>query len=83
MSYTVRVRSAAFTEAMRARFGTEYRLAAAMSVNRSTLNRVLTGSLRPGPAFIAGALTAFAPITFDALFDIVATPDTTPDRSAR
>ncbi|WP_415365285.1 transcriptional regulator [Saccharothrix sp. BKS2] len=54
-----------------ARFESDYALAEAMKVNRSTVLRVRAGSLRPGPAFIGGALTALAPMVFDDLFEIV------------
>jgi hypothetical protein len=52
-------------------FHTDYALAKAMDVNRSTVHRVRTGYLQPGPAFIGGALTALAPMGFDDLFDVV------------
>ncbi|MFT7839515.1 transcriptional regulator [Saccharothrix sp. BKS2] len=68
----MRLRGEAFGKAVRlARFESDYALAEAMKVNRSTVLRVRAGSLRPGPAFIGGALTALAPMVFDDLFEIV------------
>lgn len=59
MSYTVELRKVEFVQAVRhAKFSSDYALARAMGVNRSTVTRVIKGDLRPGPAFIAGALTA-------------------------
>nr|WP_084672640.1 transcriptional regulator [Saccharothrix espanaensis] len=49
----------------------EYALAKAMNVNRSTVARVLAGDLRPGGTFIAGALTALKPMAFEDLFEVV------------
>nr|WP_228122501.1 transcriptional regulator [Saccharothrix syringae] len=54
-----------------ARFESDFALARAMKVDRSTVMRVRAGSLQPGPAFIGGALTALAPMTFDDLFQVV------------
>ncbi|QFZ24091.1 transcriptional regulator [Saccharothrix syringae] len=70
----MRLRKGAFTKAVElAGFPSDYALARAMGVHRSTVTRVLTGHLQPGPAFIGGALTALAPMQFDDLFEI--TPD--------
>ncbi|MBB4963525.1 transcriptional regulator [Saccharothrix violaceirubra] len=49
----------------------DYSASKAMGVNRSTVTRVRAGELHPGPAFIAGALLAFAPMTFEDLFECV------------
>ncbi|MEV1114938.1 hypothetical protein AB0I91_07700 [Actinosynnema sp. NPDC049800] len=40
-------------------------------MNRSTVARVLSGDLRPGAAFIAGALAALSPMQFDDLFHVI------------
>jgi hypothetical protein len=75
-SYRVAVRTDIFTKAARlAGFQSDYTLAATMGVNRSTVGRVLSGDLRPGSAFIAGALVALRPMAFDDLFQVVTTPD--------
>ncbi|MFT7841558.1 transcriptional regulator [Saccharothrix sp. BKS2] len=72
---TIRLRTDAFSKTMRlAGFRSDYALARSMGVNRSTVTRVLTGQLHPGPAFIGGALTALAPMQFDDLFEIVPAP---------
>lgn len=72
MPNTIRLRTEAFTKAVRlAGFRSDYALAKAMDVNRSTVARVVNGDLQPGPAFIGGALTALAPMQFDDLFEIV------------
>ena len=42
-----------------------------MGVDRSMLHRVRTGEVQPGSRFIAGALTALAPATFEDLFEVV------------
>ncbi|GAA1294324.1 transcriptional regulator [Saccharothrix xinjiangensis] len=74
MPHTIRLRTEPFTKAMRlAGFHSDYALARAMDLNRSTVTRVLTGQLQPGPAFIGGALTALAPMTFTDLFDVTRT----------
>lgn len=74
MPYTIKLRTDAFAKSARlAGFRSDYALAKAMDVNRSTVARVLGGELQPGPAFIGGALTALAPMQFDDLFEIVAT----------
>jgi hypothetical protein len=46
------------------------RLASAMRMHRTTVTRVVAGEMRPGVAFIAGALTAFPDLRFDDLFEI-------------
>ncbi|WP_433268058.1 transcriptional regulator [Actinosynnema sp. CS-041913] len=72
MPKTIRLRTKAFAKAaLLAGYPSDYALAKAMEVNRSTVGRVLSGELRPGPAFIGGALTALAPMQFDDLFEIV------------
>ncbi|WP_447008694.1 transcriptional regulator [Saccharothrix sp. DSM 118769] len=72
MPFTVRLRGDVFTKAARlAGFRSDYALAKKMEINRSTVARVLSGDLNPGPAFIAGALHALAPMQFDDLFDVV------------
>lgn len=56
MSYTVRLRDESFTKAVSlAGFHSNYALAKAMRLNRSTVVRVRRGVLQPGSAFIAGA----------------------------
>ncbi|MFF5095091.1 MULTISPECIES: transcriptional regulator [Actinosynnema] len=52
-------------------YTSDYALAKAMDVNRSTVTRVLAGDLQPGPAFIGGALLALAPMEFKDLFQVV------------
>jgi transcriptional regulator with XRE-family HTH domain len=74
MPFNVRLRHEAFTKSVAlARFQSDYALAQAMEVNRSTVARVLSGELRPGAAFIAGALTALSPLEFTDLFEVVHT----------
>ncbi|MFC6091116.1 transcriptional regulator [Saccharothrix sp. BKS2] len=75
MPHTIRLRSEAFSKAVRlAGFRSDYALARAMDVNRSTVTRVLSGALQPGPAFIGGALVALTPMQFDDLFEIIRVP---------
>ncbi|QFZ20259.1 hypothetical protein [Saccharothrix syringae] len=75
MAHTVKLRTARFVRITQAAgFGSHYALARAMGLNRSTVTRVVTGSLQPGTAFIAGALIALAPLSFDDLFQIVEQP---------
>ncbi|GAA1261905.1 hypothetical protein GCM10009634_01620 [Saccharothrix xinjiangensis] len=70
--YSVRLRGEPFDKAVRlAGFRSDFSLAQAMGVNRSTVMRVRAGSLQPGPAFIGGALTVLAPMTFADLFEVV------------
>jgi transcriptional regulator with XRE-family HTH domain len=74
MPFTVRLKNDLFTKAVRlAGFRSDYALAKKMGINRSTVARVLSGDLNPGPAFIAGALTALTPMQFDDLFEVVGT----------
>ncbi|MBB4967811.1 transcriptional regulator [Saccharothrix violaceirubra] len=69
---TVRLRVHVFDRMARAAgFRSDFQVAAAMGVNRSTVKRVKDGKLRPGPAFIGGALTALAPKKFEELFQVV------------
>jgi hypothetical protein len=70
--YTVRLRQDHFTKAAQlARLCSDYALAKAMEINRSTVARVRNGELRPGPTFIGGALRALTPMQFDDLFEVV------------
>ncbi|ACU39976.1 transcriptional regulator [Actinosynnema pretiosum subsp. pretiosum] len=72
MPNTIKLRDEAFAKAARlAGYGSDYALAKAMDVNRSTVTRVLSGDLQPGPAFIGGALVALAPMQFHDLFEVV------------
>ncbi|MEU4800872.1 transcriptional regulator [Actinosynnema sp. NPDC023587] len=76
MPKTIRLRAQAFAKAARlAGFHSDYALAKAMEVNRSTVARVLNGELQPGPAFIGGALAALTPMQFDDLFEVVSRTD--------
>ncbi|MER5262819.1 AMED_5909 family protein [Actinosynnema sp. NPDC002837] len=69
--YTVRLRGDAFTKAVRlAGFHSDYALAKAMGLNRSTVKRARNGELRPGARFISGALKALAPFEFEDLFEV-------------
>ncbi|MFT7839263.1 helix-turn-helix transcriptional regulator [Saccharothrix sp. BKS2] len=47
----------------------DYALARAIGVNRSTVTRILAGDLQPGAAFIAGVVAVFA--RFDRYFEVV------------
>jgi hypothetical protein len=70
-TYTVRLRTKSFANAAQlAGFTSDYGLASAMGLNRSTVKRVKSGELQPGPAFIGGALTALAPMQFEDLFEV-------------
>jgi DNA-binding XRE family transcriptional regulator len=72
MQHTVKLRTDAFTKVTNlAGFRSDYALAKAMGVNRSTVARVTSGELQPGPAFIGGALVALFPMQFDDLFEVV------------
>ncbi|MFJ6669859.1 transcriptional regulator [Actinosynnema sp. NPDC091369] len=74
MPNTIKLRTDVFAKAARlAGFRSDYALAKAMDVNRSTVARVLSGELQPGPAFIGGALIALEPMQFEDLFEIVPT----------
>lgn len=71
MAHTVKLRTTAFVQAARtARLHSDYALAQAMGVNRSTVTRIIKGDLQPGPVFIASALKALDK-DFDELFEIV------------
>lgn len=84
MPHTIKLRRDVFTKAARlAGFESDYSLAKAMDVNRSTVARVLSGELQPGPAFIAGALLALTPMQFHDLFDIVPDQRRTPEEVNR
>ncbi|MCC8245056.1 transcriptional regulator [Saccharothrix luteola] len=75
-TYNVALRTDAFSKAVRlAGFRSDYKLAKAMGLNRSTVTRVMSGDLRPGPAFIAGALVVLPPMVFEDLFDVITNPD--------
>ncbi|MEU4806349.1 transcriptional regulator [Actinosynnema sp. NPDC023587] len=77
-TYTVKLRTDAFGKAaLLAGFGSDYRTAAAMGVNRSTVSRVLSGEIQPGAAFIGGALIALKPMAFEDLFEVVPNADRT------
>ncbi|GGP72717.1 hypothetical protein [Saccharothrix coeruleofusca] len=70
--FTIRLRRSDFLAAMAdAGLHSEYALAKAMGINRSTVSRVLDGSLQPGAAFIGGALAALPTSTFETLFQVV------------
>ncbi|MEU5690929.1 transcriptional regulator [Actinosynnema sp. NPDC020468] len=72
--YTVRLQFDRFTRAARlAGLYSDYALAKVMKLNRSTVARVRSGELFPGPAFIGGALTALSPMQFDDLFVVAGT----------
>ncbi|ACU37541.1 hypothetical protein [Actinosynnema mirum] len=72
MPNTILLREEPFTKAAAlAGYKSDYALAKAMDVNRSTVTRVLSGDLQPGPAFIAGALFALEPMEFKDLLKIV------------
>jgi hypothetical protein len=79
-TYTVRVRADTFRKA-RALAGlpSDYGTAKAMGVNRTTVSRVLSGDLQPGATFIAGALVALEPMTFDDLFEVIPKPGEIPE----
>ncbi|WP_367132638.1 AMED_5909 family protein [Saccharothrix sp. HUAS TT1] len=67
----IRLREDMFAKAMRlAAFRSDYALAKAMGLHRSTLKRVRAGELRPGGRFISGALKALAPFDFEDLFEV-------------
>ncbi|MBB5802893.1 hypothetical protein F4560_002661 [Saccharothrix ecbatanensis] len=71
VGFTVHLRAGLFSRAVTlAGFESDYALARAMEVNRSTVARVRQGELQPGPAFIGGALTALAPMQFADLFAV-------------
>ncbi|GAA2698509.1 MULTISPECIES: transcriptional regulator [Actinosynnema] len=72
MPYTIKLKDEAFAKAARlAGLNSDYALAKAMDVNRSTITRALAGVLQPGPAFIGGALAALAPMEFKDLFEVL------------
>ncbi|MBB5803866.1 putative transcriptional regulator [Saccharothrix ecbatanensis] len=85
MPNTIKLRADAFRKAvLLAGFRSDYGLAKAMDVNRSTVARVFNGDLQPGAAFIAGALTALEPMEFHDLFEIVPAHSVrTPDANDR
>ncbi|MFJ6671726.1 transcriptional regulator [Actinosynnema sp. NPDC091369] len=83
MPHTVRLRIDLFTKAARlAGFRSDYALAKSMDVNRSTVARVLSGELQPGPAFIGGALVALFPLQFHDLFEVVPASTSAEDSQA-
>ncbi|TQM80589.1 hypothetical protein FHX81_2926 [Saccharothrix saharensis] len=70
--YSVALKADQFSKAVAlAGFKSSYALAKEMHVARSTVMRVRAGHMTPGPAFIGGALTALAPMSFDDLFEVV------------
>ncbi|GAA2685795.1 MULTISPECIES: transcriptional regulator [Actinosynnema] len=72
MPHTIQLRDEEFTRVSRlAGYRSDYALARAMDVNRSTVTRVLSGDLQPGPAFIGGALVALYPLRFEDMFTVV------------
>lgn len=79
--HTVQLRRRSFTKAVElAGFRSDYALAKAMGVNRSTVARVLSGALQPGSTFIGSALAALTPMEFSDLFEVVPTAaDVVPD----
>ncbi|GAA1313698.1 transcriptional regulator [Saccharothrix xinjiangensis] len=75
MTHTIALRTAEFAKLVRlAGFRSDYELARAMGLNRSTVTRVREGLLQPGPAFIAGSLIVLNPLEFKDLFKIVERP---------
>ncbi|MFD7655066.1 transcriptional regulator [Actinosynnema sp. NPDC059797] len=75
VAHTVKLRVEAFEKAARlAGYQSGYSLARAMGVNRSTVMRMLKGSIQPGPVFIGSALAALAPMEFGDLFEVVEFP---------
>ncbi|MGM1057842.1 transcriptional regulator [Saccharothrix sp. Mg75] len=67
----MRLRAEVFRKAVTlAGYRSDYELARAMGVNRSTISRVRSGTLTPGQGFIAGALVVLAPMGFDDLFTV-------------
>ncbi|GAA3844066.1 hypothetical protein GCM10022243_08100 [Saccharothrix violaceirubra] len=72
VTHTIRLRAVEFAKAMTlAGYRSDYALSQTMGLNRSTVTRVRTGHLNPGPAFIAGALIALAPMEFHDLFNVI------------
>ena len=71
MPQKIKVRRAAFAVARAAAgYRSDYSLAKAMQVARSTVGRVLEGDIRPGAAFIGGALAALPEQKFEDLFEV-------------
>ncbi|MDQ0377912.1 transcriptional regulator [Amycolatopsis thermophila] len=72
--HTIKLRPGELDKAIRLKhFPSDYALARAMGVARSTVVRVRAGQIEPGPRFIAGALVAFPELRFEDLFEISAT----------
>ena len=72
MDFTVKLRVRKFTKAaLLAGFSSSYGLAKQMGIHRTTLKRVIEGVVRPGSAFIGGALFALRPMRFEDLFEVV------------
>lgn len=68
--YRIRLRRDELLQARKAAgLDSDYALAMAIGVNRSTVARVLAGSLQPGAAFIAGVVAVFA--RFDRYFEVL------------
>ncbi|MFD1146017.1 transcriptional regulator [Saccharothrix hoggarensis] len=77
-SHTIRLRTETFAKVLfLSGFHSDYSAAKALGVNRSTVTRVGSGELQPGPRFIAGALTALPRMRFHDLFEVVPTPNRT------
>lgn len=73
MPQEIKVRKTAFATARAAAgYGSDYSLAKAMGVARSTVVRVLADEIRPGGTFIAGALAALPQQRFEDLFEVEA-----------
>lgn len=68
--YRIKLRRAELDQARKAAgLDSDYALARAIGVNRSTVARVLAGDLQPGAAFIAGVVAVFA--RFDRYFEVL------------
>ncbi|WP_209649125.1 transcriptional regulator [Kibdelosporangium banguiense] len=72
MPQEIKVRKTGFAVARtEAGYSSDYALAKAMGVARSTVVRVLADEIRPGGAFIAGALAALPRQKFEDLFEVL------------
>lgn len=68
--YGIRLRKEELDQACKAAgLKSDYAVARAIGVNRSTVTRVFAGDLQPGSAFIAGVVAVFA--RFDRYFEVV------------
>jgi transcriptional regulator with XRE-family HTH domain len=71
MPHEIKIRDTGFAAARTAAgYSSDYSLAKAMGVSRSTVVRALRGSIKPGGQFIAGALMALDTATFEELFEV-------------